>query len=198
MTGDKMTIQKIAKKICTPARVQDFLRSFSYNREKKGETLRSAREALKKKTAHCLEATFIAAAILEVHGYPPLVVSFSSQDGLDHVIYVFRHRKKWGSVARSRDEGLHGRQPIFRSLRDLVWSYYDPYIDGSGKIIGYQIANLDDTETDWRNSKKFVWKAEKYLIDLKHKPLRSSLTRYKRVLAAYKKNGPMKPKSFWW
>ena len=65
-------------------------------------------------TAHCLEGALFAAVVLEQHGYPPLVLSFESIDELDHVIFVYRGADgRWGSVARSRDPGLHGRRPAF-------------------------------------------------------------------------------------
>lgn len=188
----------LAKKLKTPKQVQNYLRSLPYNRELKGETVRSAAQAIKLGTAHCFEATFVAAAILEHQGYPPLVVSFQSADQLDHVLYVFKEKGKWGSVARSRDEGLHGRPPVYRSIRDLVWSYYDPYIDKSGKIIGYQLASLDDTNTDWRYSTKNVWKAEKYLVELEHKKLKSSTKRYNKTKAKYLKFGPPNKGKNWW
>jgi hypothetical protein len=192
------TAERLSRKLKTPKQVQKYLRTLPYNREKKGETLYSADRALKRGRLHCFEAAMAAAAILEHHGYPPLVVSFESKDELDHVIFVFQQNGKWGSVARSRDQGLHGRPPIYRSLRELTWSYYDPYVDDTGKITGYQIANLDDTGADWRASKKSVWKAEKYLMKLKHVPLRSSKERYKKLKKNYLAHGAMKKQKNWW
>ena len=192
-------IKSIAQKHRTPKQVQDLILSFEYNKEPNGETLRSAYQAIKHRTAHCMEASFVAAAILEHHGYPPLVASIESKDNLDHVLFVFKEKGKWGSVSHSRDEGLRGRAPKFRSIRDLVWSYFDQYIDLTGKITAYQLANLNDTHADWRHSDKNVWKAEQFLIDLKHKPLVSSITRYRKALNYYKANGES-PKSgkYWW
>ncbi|HYD16877.1 MAG TPA: hypothetical protein VEF76_00190 [Patescibacteria group bacterium] len=191
-------IHKLAAKLKTPKQVQQYLRSLPYNREKKGETLRSAEAGLKRGSLHCFEAAFAAAAILEHHGYPPLVMSLESKDNLDHVIYVFQQKGRWGSIALSRDEGLHGRPPRYRSPRDLAWSYYDPYVDKSGKITGYQIAHLDDTGADWRASPKNVWKAEKYLIKLKHKKLKSSPARYRKLLREYLARGAMPRQPHWW
>lgn len=190
--------EKLAQKLKTPRQVQAYLRGLPYNREKKGETLFSAEAGLRRGRLHCFEAAFAAAAILEHHGYPPLVVSLESKDDLDHVIYVFKAKNLWGAVARSRDEGLHGRPPRYRSLRDLAWSYYDPFVDKSGKITAYQVAHLDDCGADWRASQRNVWKAEKYLIDLKHVPLKSSRTRYKKLLKDYLENGPMPRQRHWW
>lgn len=190
--------QKLAKKLKTPKQVQKYLRGLPYNREEKGETLASAEVALRRGHLHCCEAVLAAAAILEHHGYPPLVVSFESKDGLDHVLFVFKERGRWGAVARSRDEGLHGRPPRYRSLRDLVWSYYDPYVDKTGKITAWQVAHLDDTGTDWRASKKNIWQVDKYLVALKHKPLKSSPKRYKKLLRDYLRRGPMPRQKHWW
>ncbi|MDF3022671.1 MAG: hypothetical protein K0R10_32 [Alphaproteobacteria bacterium] len=190
--------EQLAKKLKTPKQVQEYLRDLPYNREKKGETLASAETALKRGRLHCFEAAFAAAAILEQHGYPPLVMSLESKDNLDHVIYVFKQKGRWGSIALSRDDGLHGRPPRYRSPRELAWSYYDPYVDKSGKITGYQVAHLDDTGTDWRASKRNVWKAEKYLIKLKHNKLKSSLARYKKLLKNYLAHGPIPRHRHWW
>ena len=42
----------------------------------------------------------------------------------DHVVFVYRQNGRWGTVARSRDPGLHGRKPVFRSLRHVAQSYF--------------------------------------------------------------------------
>lgn len=190
--------EKLAKKLKTPKQVQRYLRSLPYNREEKGETLSSAETALKRGRLHCFEAAFAAAAILEHHGYPPQVMALESKDLLDHVIYVFKEKSGWGSIALSRDEGLHGRPPIYRSLRDLAWSYYEPYVDKTGMIRAYQTAHLDDCAKDWRDRKKNVWQAEKYLNAIKYKKLKSSKARYKKLRAAYLERGPMPRQKHWW
>ena len=105
----------------TPAAVQAFLNALPYNTEPPPgrALLRSFRGVIRHRTAHCLEAAITAAVILEQHGYPPTVMSLESIDGLDHVIFIYRTRTGWGSVARSRDPGLHGRHPLFPTRRAL-------------------------------------------------------------------------------
>lgn len=193
-----MNFAKLARRLRRPRDVQRFLRDIPYNRETQGDTLRSAASALAHNTAHCLEATFVAAAILEHRGYPPLVVSMESQDMLDHVIFAFQDGSKWGAIARSRDEGLHGRPPRFRSIRDLVRSYFDPFVDETGRITGYALANLDDAGADWRASPRNVWRVESYLLQLEHTNLPSSDARYRRLLKNYLARGPMPRLPFWW
>jgi hypothetical protein len=170
----------------TPARVQRFLSELNYNREREGGTLRSFREVLRRGEAHCLEAALAAAVILEQHGYPPLLLSLESQDKLDHVVFVFRKGGRWGSVARSRDLGLHGRRAVFRSLRHLAYSYFEPYVDTTARITGYGLSSLYELGGyDWRFSPRNVWKVERHLQELPHKPLPSSERRYRRLLARY-------------
>src|SRR5262245_28050315 len=116
---------RVVQRLDTPAKVQRYFSTMPYNWERDGGTMRSFRSVVKHGEAHCLEAAVGAAVILEQHGYPPLLLDIESVDLLDHVIFVFYENGGWGSVARSRDIGLHGRKPVYRSLRDLVWSYFD-------------------------------------------------------------------------
>jgi hypothetical protein len=185
----------------TPAQVQRYFSSLPYNWERKGGTLRSFREVLKVGEAHCLEAAVAAAVILEQHGYPPLLMDIESVDLLDHVIFVFQKDRKWGSIGRSRDIGLHGRRPLFRSLRDLTWSYFDPYVDFSGRIKGYGVTSLYDLGNyDWRFSSRNMTKIEDHLRAIPHRKIRSSDSRYQRLLARYhqyKKRFPDRSPSYY-
>lgn len=183
----------------TPAKVQRWLNALPYNTEQGGETQHSFRPVVQLRKAHCMEAALFAAVVLEQHGYPPLVMSLESQDWLDHVIFVYRVRGRWGSVARSRDPGLHGRKPVFSSPRALARSYMDPYVDYTGRMKGFGVANLADAmgKYDWRFTGKSAWKVEQMLIDLPHQKLKSSTRRYRQLLKKYrayrKANNDRKP-----
>ncbi|HKO44614.1 MAG TPA: hypothetical protein VJU84_15150 [Pyrinomonadaceae bacterium] len=185
----------------TPAQVQRYFSSLPYNWERNGGTLRSFREVLKVGEAHCLEAAVAAAVILEQHGYPPLLMDIESVDLLDHVIFVFQEDRKWGSIGRSRDIGLHGRRPLFRSIRDLTWSYFDPYVDFSGRIKGYGVTSLYDLGNyDWRFSSRKMTTIEDHLRAIPHRKIRSSDSRYERLLARYhqyKKRYPDRSPSYY-
>ena len=186
----------------TPARVQRWLNALPYNTEPGGATLRSFRPVARLGTAHCCEAALFAAVVLEHHGYPPLVMSLESQDNLDHVIFVYQQRGRWGSVARSRDPGLHGRKPVFDSPRALARSYIEPYVDFSGRVLAFGVANLETALPgyDWRWSQKNVWKVERMLIDWPHRKLRSSARRYRRLRRWYREyraaHGDRKPTTY--
>jgi len=181
--------RRLIRRLRTPVLVQRFLNRLPYNTETPPdpETLRSFREVLRHRTAHCLEAALAAACILEQHGYPPLVMSLMSIDYLDHVIFVYRRRGRWGSVARSRDPGLHGRKPVFRSLRALAMSYFDPYIDFTGCITGYGLFDLRRLGAyDWRLARKNMWAVERALLRFRHKPLQGGRERIRRYRAHYR------------
>lgn len=167
----------------TPRQVQRFLRGFPYNWEK---TLRSFRGVVSNGNAHCLEAVLFAATVLEQHGYPALALDLESQDQLDHVLFVYREDGMWGTVARSRDEGLHGRKPVFKTLRALVDSYMDPYVDGEGRLVGYGVFHLDQlTRVDWRLGTTNVWSVEKALFRVPHHKVRMGEARYQGTLERF-------------
>jgi hypothetical protein len=177
----------LVERLRSPRAVQRWLRSLPYNWERKGETLRSFRRVVRLGTAHCLEAALAAAVVMEQQGHPPLLMSFESVDKLDHVICVFRQDGRWGTIARSRDPGLHGRVPRFESARRLGASYLDPYVDFSGRITGYAVADLRELgRYDWRFSERNVWKVERWLVDYPHRPLGMSDRRYARLLERYR------------
>ena len=179
---------KLVQRLNTPAKVQRFFSEMPYNWETEGGTMRSFREVVKKHEAHCLEAAVSAAVILEQHGYPPLLLDLESVDLLDHVIFVFNLNGRWGSIARSRDIGLHGRKPVFRSLRDLAWSYFDTYVDFTGRLKGYGLTSLYDLGSyDWRFSRRKMTKIEDHLRAIPHKPLHSSEKRYQKLLTRYRR-----------
>lgn len=178
--------RRLIRRLRTPEAVQGWLNALPYNTEPRGETLRSFRQVVAHHTVHCLEAALGAAVVLEQHGYPPRVLSFESIDQLDHVIFVYQRDGRWGSVARSRDPGLHGRKPRFRRPRDLALSYVDAYVDFTGRITGYAVYDLGQLAGyDWRLNDKNMWKVEQVLIDHPHRSIRSSDERIERLRRKY-------------
>jgi len=180
---------RLIARLRTPLAVQQYLNRLPYNQEPGGRaTLRSFRGVVRHGCAHCLEAALFAVVVMEQHGYPPLVLSFESIDELDHVIFVYQQRGRWGSVARSRDPGLHGRRPVFRTPRALALSYFDPYIDFTGRVTGYAVVNVANEmgAYDWRLADTNVWKVERMLLDYPHRTIRSSDRRVDALRARYR------------
>lgn len=178
----------------TPYQVQQFLNTFSYNYSGSKKALRSFRRVVRDQLTQCLEAALSTAVILEQYGYPTQLLYLESQDDLEHVLFLYQQNGQWGTVARSRDPGLHGRKPIFRTIRELVDSYADPYVDFEGRIIGfgvYDLANLGNY--DWRLSERNIWQVEQILTNMPCQRFHMSNQRYQywyKRYVAYKKRYP--------
>ncbi|MGE3975546.1 MAG: hypothetical protein AB7F59_13555 [Bdellovibrionales bacterium] len=190
------TFSRISKKYSTPEKVQRLLLSYKYNQQKP-ETMQSALKVWQTKAAHCLEATHFAAAVLEHQGYLPLALSMESEDNIGHVVFLFQQKGFWGTVGKSKEIGLQGRRPVFKTIHRLVMSYFDEYVDDTGRMRAYQVLNLDHSQSQWRESLRNVWKSEKYILNLKHKALPPLEKRYQRAYQVYYETGHQ-PKTGWW
>jgi len=194
--------RRLVARLRTPTAVQQYLNDLPYNTEPHGRaTLRSFRGVVSHGCAHCLEAVLFATVVLEQHGFPPLVLSFESIDHLDHVIFLYQHRGRWGSIARSRDPGLHGRRPVFTTPRALALSYVDPYVDYTGRVTGYAVVNVakEMNGYEWRLAETNVWKVERMLLDYPHRRIATSDARTRRLRAwyrAFRKQHGVKPVAY--
>lgn len=176
----------LVDRLDAPEKVQRWLSGLPYNWERHGETARTFRGVVRTGTAHCLEAALSAAAILEQHGFPPLLADIESTDRLDHVLFVFQRRGKWGAVGRSRCHGLHGRKPVFPSLRALAKSYSAPFIDTTGRVKGYGLLDLRTLPTGrWRLDPGNVFHVEDALNGNHHQPLPTAEREYRRWKTRY-------------
>src|SRR2546430_16667256 len=113
----------------TPAGIQHYLDDMPYHL---AGTAWSPRIVLRETTAHCLEGAAFAAAALRVLGFPPLILDLEAVQDTDHVLAVFRLRGRWGAIAKSNFSGLRYRGPVYRTLRELVLSYFQGYVDLRG------------------------------------------------------------------
>jgi hypothetical protein len=110
-------------------KIQGFLDSVEYNPDYE---CRSPRWVIRKRSAHCFEGALFAAAALRFLGYKPLIIDMKSFNDDDHVIAVFKENGHWGAVAKSNFTSLRYREPVYRSLRELVMSYFDFYFNVAG------------------------------------------------------------------
>lgn len=165
-------IRSLVHRLRTPLQVQAWLRSLQYNKEKTMHTLPGV---VRRGRVHCLEGALCAAAILEHQGYPPLILDLESADLLDHTLFLYRQNGRFGSVGKSRDVGLDGRKPVFRTVEALVRSYAAPYIDANACLTGFGVLDLRAlTRSHWRTSANSVWYVESALHRLRHQKLRLS------------------------
>jgi hypothetical protein len=108
----------------TPQRIQRFLDDLPYHH---ANTAWSPRKVLREGTGHCLEGAIFAAAALRVIGFPPLLLDLEAVRDVDHVLAVFNTHGHWGAIAKSNYSGLRYREPVYRTLRELVLSYFEHY-----------------------------------------------------------------------
>ena len=167
---------KLPRALTTPAKIQRFLdEELGYNLEPDGDTCYSPRTVLKKRVAHCMEGAMLAAAALRRLGHPPLLVDLEAVRDTDHVLAVYRDNGHWGAVAKSDYSGLRSREPVYRTVRELVMSYFEHYFNPAGEktLRAYsRPVNLSQFDRHcWTTSEEDVWIVPNYLCDLKHTPI---------------------------
>jgi hypothetical protein len=132
-----------------PYDIQAFLDSIPYN---PNAECRSPRFVIADQKAHCFEGALFAAAILRELGYKPLILDMMAENDDDHVIAVFKAGKNWGAIAKSNTTALRYREPVYRSVRELVMSYFDFYFNTLGdKSLRSYSKPVDLTRFDKRN-----------------------------------------------
>jgi len=140
---------KFLKTLSNPDKIQVFLDSLDYN---PNYECRSPRWVMKKRSAHCFEGALFAAAALQFIGYKPLIVDMKAVNDDDHVIAIFKEDGHWGAVAKSNFTSLRFREPVYRSLRELIMSYFDFFfnIEGFKSLRSYSLP-FDLTMFESRN-----------------------------------------------
>ena len=167
---------KVLKSLNTPGKIQDFLNRIPINFEEKGDTCMSPMMVLKNRKAHCIEGAMLAAAALRVHGEKPLVVDMTAtKKDFDHVICVFKKDGKWGAIGKTNHPVLRYREPVYKSIRELVMSFFHEYFDDDGKknLRSYS-APVDLSRFDhfnWMASEEDIWYIPDYLEKIKHFPI---------------------------
>jgi hypothetical protein len=114
-----------------PIDIQRYLDSLPYVGEERD---RCPLDVMKDRQCHCLDGGLFAAVALRQIGEPGLLIDLvPKRDAAgrfvddDHVLAVYRRHGCWGAVAKSNFPWLRYRDPVYRSLRELVMSYFDVY-----------------------------------------------------------------------
>lgn len=108
----------------TPLQIQMFLDATPYSTE---ACYRSPLSVLRDQRAHCFDGAMLAAAALYRLGEPPIIVDMRAHNDDDHVITIFKRHGHFGAIAKSNTTVLRFREPVYRTLRELVMSYFDFY-----------------------------------------------------------------------
>jgi len=166
---------QVFRSLRTPERIQAYLDALPYNKEHEGETCRSPRRVIRDQTAHCFEGALLAAAALRSNGHPPLILDLEAVRDDDHVVAVFRQQGSWGSIGKSNYSGLRFRTPVYRTIRELVMSYFEHYynLDGEKTLRAFsRPINLSRFDRlNWMTSEVDLWAIPEHLLTISHTPI---------------------------
>ncbi len=177
---------RLFRKLSTPAKIQDYLNSIPFNFEK-GSYCMSPRFVVKNKKAHCVEGAVFAAAVLEFQGFKPLVLDLRSTEkpyDYDHVIAVYKKDGYFGSISKTNHGVLRYREPVYKTIRELVMSFFHEYFLDTGvkTLREYSVPlNLNkfnhssraklttgQIKINWRTTEGDISEITEYLDDIRH------------------------------
>jgi hypothetical protein len=164
---------RVLKSLKTAERIQRFVDTeIAYNKEPDGDTIRSPRRVLRDEVAHCFEGALLGAAALRVQGYPPLLLDLEAERDDDHVLAIFKQKGCWGAIAKSNYSGLRFREPVYRSLRELVMSYFEHYFNlAREKTLRNYSRPVNLTRFDrigWMTAEEDLWVISEHLEKIPH------------------------------
>ena len=167
---------KVLKSFKTPMDVQEYLNKLNYSTTYE---CKSPRRVMKENNAACVDGALFAAAALEFMGYEPLIVDLEAVQNEkskyaddDHVIAIYKEENMFGAVAKSNTTLLRFREPVYKSIREVVMSYYEFYFNVNGykslrrysKTVNLEMFN----NKNWRTSEEDMEFIVDYLFKVKH------------------------------
>jgi len=173
-TDNKFSSDEISfiKKLKSPIGIQHFLNGTKYNPD---YITCSPKKIIYSKTANCFEGALFAAAALRLLGHKPVIVDLMAENDDDHVIAIFKQNNCYGAVAKSNTTVLRFREPVYRSIRELVMSYFDFYFNtiGEKSLRSYSIpVNLERFDKyNWMTTDEDLEFIGDYLFTIKHYPI---------------------------
>jgi hypothetical protein len=165
--------RRLLRRLTTPEKIQRFLDDeIGYNKEPRGPTCRSPRRVLRDRLAHCMEGALFGAAALGLLDFPPLLLDLEAVRDDDHVLAIFCSKRHWGAIAKSNYSGLRFREPVYRTLRELVMSYFEHYYNLAGEktLRRYSrpvnLARFNGIH--WVTAEEDVWAIPERLVEISH------------------------------
>jgi len=166
--------RQLMRSLRTPHAIQGYLDSILYSSE---DRTRSPINVLNDGLAHCLDGGLFAAAALRCLGYPPHLIDLLPVPGRDddHVLVIYRRGTLIGAVAKSNYAGLRYREPVYRSLRELVMSYFEVFFNTEGeKTLRAYTRPMNLSQFDplnWMWDETHLGIVEKRLYSMSHIPV---------------------------
>jgi hypothetical protein len=171
-----LTLQEITvlRKLKSPEAIQNFLTAMPSNPEPDGDTCFSVRAVLKHNCCHCIEAAFLAAAAMMLHGQPVFLMHMRASGDDAHVLALFKRDGHWGAISKSNHIWLRWRDAIYKTPRELVMSYFHEYVTSHRKTLrGYTrpINIVAYDEAHWITPEGSCWDMARELYDTPHIPI---------------------------
>ena len=164
--------QSLFQRLETPSKVQDYLNTIPINFEDDGkDTAKSPFMVVRTHSAHCLEGAILGAYILSLHGHKPLLLHLDTHKDWNHIIAPFKVLGYWGALSKSNHADLRYRDPVYKTIRELVMSYFPEYTTNSGRktLRRYsRLLNLNSFEKGWEHAEHGLWGIDEELETIKH------------------------------
>ncbi len=171
----------LLKKLKKEERMQQFIDSLKYNKRERISIL----DVLRKRTGDCLEAACFASYTFSLNGMHSFIIDLRSKgDDDDHIICIYKKNGLFGSVAQSKFLGLKSRNPVYKTVRELVMSYFDNYFDYNGVFDLKDMSVPFRIRKEWIHSAKAMEMIEDKIDRVKHIALVGARIRLPRVSRA--------------
>ncbi len=123
--------RELLEGLTAPSAIQAFLDSIPYAPEDRN---RCPLNVLRDRRAHCLDGALFAAMALRRIGQPPVIIDLLPEPGTDddHVLAIYKRDGHFGALAKSNYVGLRFRETVYRTLRELVMSYFEVFYNIHG------------------------------------------------------------------
>ena|SRR3989344_4159730 len=163
----------VFKKLNTTEKVQAFLDKIPFNFEKEGyDTIKSPLRVIRENNAHCIEGAILGSYILSLHKYKSYLLHLqTTKQDFDHVIVVFKDDGYWGALSKTNHSVLRYRDSIYKTVRELVMSYFHEYFLDNGKKTLRRYSDLLDLkifEKGWEIQDFDLWAIDDELDKIKH------------------------------
>lgn len=162
---------EVLKTLNDPRSIQTFLDSLSMNHEKEGETCMSPLRVLQTRKAHCIEGALLAAVCLMIHAQKPLILNLKVHtDDVDHIVTLFKRNGYYGAISKTNHGVLRYRDPVYKSVRELVMSYFHEYFlssNGKKTLLGYtRPTNVRTYGLGWITREDDLWDIAEAIYDM--------------------------------
>lgn len=171
-----MREKKLLLRLTTAIKIQKYLDSIPFNHEKEGDTCYSPIKVMHHKKAHCLEGALFASFALCLQGRTPYLLNLKVLDkDYDHVVALYKENGYWGAISKTNHAVLGFRDPVYKTIRELVMSYFHEYFlvtTGEKTLRGYsRPINMKRFGTSWITAEENLFIIAETIFDAPHQTI---------------------------